>query len=68
MTQTQANLVANEMQSAGFVAKATIGAAVQVSLTNRKVSRIEVETALGQLFSGIEFDCQSATGSIIVTW
>ncbi len=47
------NLIASELASLGFITRIT-QTGVLVSL-NRPVSRVEIETALGQAFEGVQF-------------
>ena len=61
------NLVANELSNAGFKAE-IFGDSVIVTLTNRKVSQMEVETALDQIFDGNVFDCTSIANGVLVSW
>lgn len=60
------NLVANELHNSGFRTKVLTGNAVQVSLTSRKVSTIEVKYALDQLFEDINFTVKSLVDSVLV--
>lgn len=61
------NLVANELKAVGFKAQAK-GNAVEVSLSNRKPSKMEVETALEQVFDSIQFEVRSTNNSVLVSW
>lgn len=63
-----ANLVADELHSAGFRTKVLTSNGVIVSLISRKVSTMEVETALDQIFDGIDFHCQSTIDGVLVSW
>jgi len=65
---TNANLVADELHETGFRTKVFTSNGVIVSLTNRKVGRIEVETALDQIFDGLQLNCQSISEGVLVTW
>lgn len=61
-----ANLVADELHAVGFRTKVLVSNAVEVSLSNRKPSRMEVETALEQIFEGINFQVKSLSNSVLV--
>lgn len=63
-----ANLVADELHSVGFRTKAFLNNAVEVSLSNRKPSAMEVEIALDNIFDGIQFQVKSNSQSVIVSW
>ena len=61
------NLVAHELKQAGFEAQRIATNVVSVKLSTRKVSRIEVEIALRQLFSEITFEICSTSNGVEVT-
>lgn len=63
-----ANLVSDELHAAGFRTKVLVSNAVKVDLSNRKLSTMEVEIALDNIFEGINFNCKSNSNSVIVTW
>lgn len=59
------DLVVNEMQDSGFKVRVS-KQGVEVSLTNRKVSQMEVREALGQKFEGIRFDLVSNSNGVLI--
>lgn len=61
-------VVANELQSVGFIAKQINHNTVEVSLKNRKIGLVEVEIALDKLFGEIQFGFSYRTSSILVSW
>ena len=63
-----ANLIADELHKAGFRTKVVTSNCVAVSLTNRKPSTMEVETALNDIFEGIAFDVRSVNNAVLVMW
>ena len=63
-----ANLVANELHEMGFRTKVFASNAVQVTLTNRKVSTMEVIDALEQAFDVIQFRTVSTVDGVLVSW
>lgn len=65
---THANLVASEVKFQGFRTKVFTSNSVIVSLTNRKVSTMEVEKVLEQIFDAPLFTVQSTTGAVLVSW
>ena len=65
---SHANLVANELHEMGFRTKVFTSNAVTVKLSNRKVSQMEVQTALLQAFDVIQFKLCSLTDGILVSW
>lgn len=65
MTKGQAQTVASEMKSVGFVANAR-GNTVEISLTSRKVNQMEVRHALDQIFGGIEFNLRNSYDGVTV--
>jgi len=65
MTHTQ--LTATELKNIGFETEIFTSETVIVSLTSRKVSKMEVETALNQIFDSIEFKLQSTNNGVMVT-
>jgi len=62
---THLNLVADELHKAGFGIVQNQNS-VSVYLKNRKPSAMEVETALDQIFEGIEFQVKSTSNAVIV--
>ena len=58
-------LVATEIKKAGFVTELFANGII-VKLTNRKVSKMEVETALNQIFDEIQFDLQSLSTGVFI--
>lgn len=62
---TMKDLVANELQAVGFETKVK-GDVVKVTLTTRKVSTLEVATALAQVFNEIEFTLITSFNGVIV--
>ena len=60
------NLVANELASSGFVTR-KIGNMVEVSLTSRKISTLEVWTELDNKFEGIKFNVGLISVGVLVT-
>lgn len=67
---THATIVASELNQMGFktLVTETNDSAVAVSLTSRKISKMEVETALDQVFQEINFNCISRPYGILVSW
>lgn len=61
------NVVKAELNQMGFVVDSFAGK-VFVSLTNRKVSQMEVEQALDQAFGEIQFNCLSTQNGVLVSW
>jgi hypothetical protein len=59
-------IIASELNRMGFSAK-VLTSAVEVKLTNRKVSQMEVREALEQTFEGIRFNLQSTSDSVLVS-
>lgn len=59
------NLVANELRNKGFKIR-VYGKAIEVSLSSRKVSQMEVEIALSQTFDDIRFAFQSTSLGVLV--
>lgn len=63
-----ANLVADELKNSGFQTKVIVSNGVKVSLSNRKPSKMEVETALEQIFDSIQFQVIGVPDGVLVTW
>jgi hypothetical protein len=69
------DLIANELKNAGFkvfIVEIKFGTgrvleAIEVSLDNRKVNRMEVWRVLDQKFENIEFVLSSTRNGILVT-
>ncbi len=56
----QITLLANKLHSAGFCVRTVTSNTIEVFLCNRKISQIEVQTALEQIF---DFDPATSYGS-----
>lgn len=61
------NIVADRLHDTGFRTKVITSNAVQVGLTNRKVSTMEVKTTLNKLFDE-KFDVKSVRDEVLVSW
>ena len=64
--QAHARLVEVEFHNAGFVTD-RFNASVHISLSNRKVSKMEIETFLEQHFEGCAFTVESVNDGVEVT-
>lgn len=58
-------LTANELRNSGFKVS-QVGQFIEVTLSNRKPGKMEVEMALEQAFEGIQFDVRSGNNSVEV--
>jgi len=66
---THSNLVANELKSAGFRTRVITSNAVEVSLTSRKISTLEVSYATDQIFSEVQFNFTATNNAnVIISW
>lgn len=55
-----------ELENTGFNVQELDESSVLVTLTNRPLSTLEVQTALDQLFQGIQFTTVAHNGGVIV--
>jgi sensor domain CHASE-containing protein len=60
-------VVENELFNKGFKARVVVGQMVEVSLSNRKVSQMEVRQALEETFEEIEFSLANTANGVLVT-
>jgi hypothetical protein len=67
LLQEQTLMVANEMKDSGYKAQAFDNGKVEISLSSRKVSQIEIRSALAERFDGIEFSLKSTWNGVLVT-
>ena len=63
---SHSHIVADELHNAGFRTKVLTSNAVQVSLSNRKPSTMEVWITLREIFEDITFTVKSLVDTVLV--
>jgi len=66
-TRQQAQLLAADLQSLGYIATVTLRNQVIASLSNRSVSTMEIDNAIEQLFDCSMFSLTRLAGRVIIT-